>query len=395
MIEDTKSNNIVNTVIPEGFHFLGKHVSIKPSELDLGVAYSEKVCTCAAVFTKNSICGVSIPIGRNNVKNGELQAIVITSGIANVATGGEGTNNALTITKTLASELNIDANNILPSSTGVIGKQLPIDKILKGLENIKNSLAPENYLEFAKAITTTDTRLKVRQTTVENTTILGIAKGCGMLEPNMATMLVYFFTDAQIDKVSLDAILKKAVNKSFNMISVDTDTSTSDTVAILANGLAGNVDLTLFEDKFTELCIGLAQDVVRDGEGATKLIEVTVENANNFDQAKVIAKSIVNSPLVKTAVYGADPNWGRIIMAVGKVCDASITEDSISIYIGDYLIYDKGTINDEYLNKIQKYLADTEHCIIKINLDCGSSTATVWGCDLTEEYININSSYTS
>lgn len=387
--------NLNDKLMPKGFHFLGKNVGIKHKNLDLGIAYSEKLCSSSAVFTKNSICGVSIPIGKNNVKNGKLQAVVVTSGIANVATGSEGTNNTLNITKKLANELNIEMDNILPSSTGVIGKQLPIDKIIKGLDNINNLLSPENYQEFAKAITTTDIRLKIRQSTIGNANILGIAKGCGMLEPNMATMLVYFFTDALIDKTSLDSILKKAVDKSFNMISVDTDTSTSDTVAILANGLSGNVDLPLFEEKFTELCIDLAQDILRDGEGATKLIEVTVQNANTFEQAKVVSKSIVNSPLVKTAIYGADPNWGRIIMAIGKVSDDSITEESISIFIGDNLIYDKGTINNEYLDTIQKYLSETEHCTIKIDLHCGSSTATVWGCDLTEEYIKINSSYTS
>lgn len=383
--------------LPQGFKFYGGNVGIKQDKMDFAVAYTEMVCSTAGVFTQNSLCGVSIPIDREIVSKGKLQSIVVTSGVANVATGNEGIKNVNLLLDAVSKKLDIKKEFILPSATGVIGRQLPINQIIDKLSHIdlKHESAADNIENFATAIMTTDKEMKICSAKIENATIVGVCKGVGMIEPNMATMLAYIFTDANIDPASLNSMLRNAVNKSFNMISIDTDMSTSDSVVIMANGLAGNVDHKKFEEVLAYLCVDMAKKIVIDGEGATKLIEVNVESGRDFDQAKKIAKSIVNSPLIKTAVYGADPNWGRVMMAIGKVMDNSTTYENISISFGEFLIYDKGEIFNEKLDEIKKYLQDCSVCKINVNLNLGKARATVWGCDLTEEYININGSYTS
>ncbi|MBI3968289.1 MAG: bifunctional ornithine acetyltransferase/N-acetylglutamate synthase, partial [Chloroflexi bacterium] len=245
------------------------------------------------------------------------------------------------------------------------------------------------------AIMTTDTRPKLRARRVGEATLVGMAKGAGMIEPNMATMLAYFLTDARIEPEPLKRLLHEAVNLSFNMLSVDSDTSTSDTVAIMANGLAGEVDAGAFQQALTETAIELAKEIARDGEGATKLLEVVVCGAESFAQAKRVAKSIVNSPLVKTAVFGADPNWGRVSMAIGK-CEeqTSIDPERVSIGFGDLLMYDGRPLGDERLGELQAYLKGSE-IQIKVGLGLGDAQARVWGCDLTYDYVRINADYTT
>ncbi|RMF93226.1 MAG: bifunctional ornithine acetyltransferase/N-acetylglutamate synthase, partial [Nitrospinota bacterium] len=225
--------------------------------------------------------------------------------------------------------------------------------------------------------------------------VAGIAKGAGMIEPNMATMLSYILTDAQIPSPTLRTMLVSSVNKSFNMISIDTDTSTSDTVVLMANGLAGPVDLDRFQATLDEVCIFLAKEIARDGEGATKLIEVTVTGAESFAQARKVAKSIVNSPLVKTAVYGCDPNWGRIIMAIGKCHDEKgIVPEKVTVAIGDTVVFQHGEPAAFSLDAVSRYLANPE-VVIRADLGLGREEATVWGCDLTEGYIKENAYYTT
>ncbi|MFQ3726879.1 bifunctional glutamate N-acetyltransferase/amino-acid acetyltransferase ArgJ [Staphylococcus equorum] len=382
-------------IIPKGFKFLGEHVGIKRKRRDLGVIYSENICNGSAVFTKNAFCGVSIPIGKKVIQNNEIQAVVVTSGIANVATEEEGTKNALQIMESLSKELCINKYNILPSSTGIIGPQLPIDKIINYMPGVKNILKEEKLEDFAKAILTTDKNTKIRSIQVEDKTILGIAKGSGMMEPNMATMLVYILTDALIPKDKIYNILKNAVDQSFNMISIDTDTSTSDTVGILANGSMGEVDLNDFSTAVTKISKDLAKDIVRDGEGATKLIQVKVTKSNSFEDAKKIAKSIVNSPLVKTAMYGNDPNWGRIIMAIGKTEDVLVYPKYVSIKYGNHSIYNEGNVVEENIQKIESYLRENDTIDIQVTMGTGKYEATVWGCDLTKEYVDINSLYST
>jgi len=222
-----------------------------------------------------------------------------------------------------------------------------------------------------------------------------MCKGVGMIEPDMATMLAYFYTDAAVDAPTLDAMLRRVVGVSFNMVSVDTDTSTSDTCAILANGRAGPVDLTAFEAAFTAMAQQLAQEIARDGEGATKLITVRVDQARDFAQAKRVAKSIVNSPLVKTMIYGADPNWGRIAMAIGKCKDdTDVVPERVAIAFGDIAVYDGKDLGEEHLGDLQDYLKGTD-VTIAVALHTGDASATVWGCDLTEGYVDINGKYST
>ena len=313
-------------------------------------------------------------VGREQVANGQLQAFVINSKNANVATGEQGIANTREVVRLVADELGIAPGDVLPSSTGVIGRQLPMEKIRQGLRGIGQKMQPGHLEQAALAIMTTDTHPKMRGARVGNTVLVGIAKGAGMIEPNMATMLAYFVTDANIAPDILHQCLQEAVDDSFNMLSIDTDTSTSDTVAIMANGLAGEVDLDAF--RFA-------------------LHQMAIEGAASRAQAKRVAKSIVNSPLVKTAVYGADPNWGRIAMAMGT-CEEqnAIVPEHVRIAFGDLLVYQGHPLGEANLPLLQAYLQQDE-IVIRVSLELGDARATVWGCDLTPEYVRVNGMYTS
>lgn len=395
MQELGKKENDLQTLMPKGFYTCVKNLGIKDETLDFTVIMSSTVANAAAMFTQSKFCGAPIPIGKENVANGKLQCFVINSKNANVATGEEGIRNVQEIVNLVAQELAIAPENILPSSTGVIGHQLPMDKIKNGIINLKEQLVEGGLEKSAQAIMTTDTYPKCKICKVGNATLVGIAKGSGMIEPNMATMLSYFVTDAEIPAATLQTIFKEAVNHSFNMVSVDTDTSTSDTVAIMANGLAGKVDIKQFTEALNNMSIDLAKEIARDGEGATKLVEVTVNASSSFAQAKKVAKSIVNSPLVKTAIFGKDANWGRIAMAIGKCEDeVDLNPENISIYFGETLIYQGKPIDTVDLSVIQEYLENSE-IQIKVSLGLGKEEATVWGCDLSYDYVKINGSYTT
>lgn len=395
MQELGKKENDMQTLMPKGFYTCVKNLGIKDETLDFTVIMSSTVANAAAMFTQSKFCGAPILIGKENVANGKLQCFVINSKNANVATGEEGIRNVQEIVNLVAHELTIAPENILPSSTGVIGHQLPMDKIRNGIINLKEQLVEGGLEKSAQAIMTTDTYPKCKICKVGNATLVGIAKGSGMIEPNMATMLSYFVTDAEIPATTLQTIFKEAVNHSFNMVSVDTDTSTSDTVAIMANGLAGEVDIKQFTEALNNMSIDLAKEIARDGEGATKLVEVTVNESSSFVQAKKVAKSIVNSPLVKTAIFGKDANWGRIAMAIGKCEDeVELNPENISIYFGETLIYQGKPIDSVDLSVIQDYLENSE-IQIKVSLGLGKEEATVWGCDLSYDYVKINGSYTT
>ncbi len=293
---------------PQGFRSCAKNIGIKDETYDFTVIASDVPASAAAMFTQSRFCGPAVLVSREQVRDGQLQAFVITSKNANVATGEQGLANAREVVHLVATELGIAQQDILISSTGVIGRQLPMERIRDGIQGLKAAMH-EGQLELsAQAIMTTDTRPKIHSCQVGNAVLVGMAKGVGMIEPNMATMLSYFVTDARIATDTLKALLQEAVAVSFNMVSIDTDTSTSDTVAIMANGVAGEVDLEAFGQALRTMAIELAKDLARDGEGATKLLEVRVESAASSRQAKRVAKAIVNSPLVKTAVFGADPN---------------------------------------------------------------------------------------
>ncbi|MGX7150502.1 bifunctional glutamate N-acetyltransferase/amino-acid acetyltransferase ArgJ [Enterococcus ureasiticus] len=379
--------------VPKGFQFYGTHVGIKKKRKDFGLIVADKVCHAAAVFTKNTFCGECIPIGKDHVKNTELQAVVVTSGIANVATGKIGRENEYKILEKLANKLTIEKENILPSSTGVIGPQLPIERIENFLD-AEPIVLKENYEDFAQAILTTDNRIKVRSLKVGEATILGIVKGSGMIEPNMATMLSYILTDAKVEKQEIYPMLKIAVDQSFNTISIDTDTSTSDTVAFLASG-HHEVKKTELQEALNQICKGLALDVVKDAEGATKTMFVTVKNAESKEQAKNAGKSIINSPLVKTALFGHDPNWGRIAMALGKTEGLIFDQNKVEIYYGQYPIFSTNNEEKQNINKIAEYIEQNEDIYLTVDLHQGTESFEVIGCDLSYEYVKINSDYST
>ena len=379
---------------PEGFLSLAKNVGIKDGTLDLTVIYSTVRARAAAMFTRNRFPGAPVIVGRKHIATGFAQALVINSKNANVAMGKLGIDNAIETCRIVGKELGVDSYDVLPFSTGVIGRPIPMDKIRAGLRGIKSELKPDNLKLAAEAIMTTDMYPKYVSVKVGNAIIAGIAKGAGMIEPNMATMLVYLMTDAELPKTALRPMLRRVVDRTFNCMSIDTDTSTSDTVVLMANGLAGKVKLGQFEKGLLEVCEYLTKEIARSGEGATKLIAVDVARAKTQLQARRVAKLIVNSPLVKTVVYGCDPNWGRVIMAVGKSFDASIEPAKVTIRFGATNVFKKGSPVDCNLDALRKYLGQPE-VSIGVELGIGKASARVWGCDLTEGYIKENAYYTT
>jgi glutamate N-acetyltransferase/amino-acid N-acetyltransferase len=379
---------------PQGFLSLAKNVGIKDDTLDLTVIYSTVRARAAAMFTRSRFPGAPVIVGRKHVANGYVQALVINSKNANVAMGKQGLDNAIETCRIVGEELGISPYDVLPFSTGVIGRPLPMDKIRAGLKGIRSELKPNNLKLAAEAIMTTDKYPKYFSCQVGSALIAGIAKGAGMIEPNMATMLAYIMTDAELPAASLRPMLKRVVDRTFNAMSIDTDTSTSDTVVLMANGLAGPVNKNEFEKGLLKVSEYLARELARSGEGATKLITVDVTGAKSNANAKRVAKLIINSPLVKTAVYGCDPNWGRVIMAVGKSFDPSIEPAKVTIRFGDTHVFKKGSPVECDLEALRKYLGQPE-VMISVDLGIGKASARVWGCDLTEDYIKENAYYTT
>ncbi|MFT5702115.1 MAG: glutamate N-acetyltransferase/amino-acid N-acetyltransferase [Desulforhopalus sp.] len=387
-------------IVP-GFSWFGKNIGIKDKTFDFGGILSEQVCSAAGVFTKNTMPGAPVIVGKEHLSDGRLQAIIVNSKNANVATGRKGVEDSKEICYMIAKSCGIEVNMVLPSSTGVIGQRLPMEKIVKGCENICQEFGTteQDIKNFAQSIMTSDTREKLISAKVGNATILGVAKGAGMIEPNMATMLAYFVSDAEIGSKQLQAILKRVVDRSFNRISIDTDTSTSDTVISLCNGIAGPVNLDEFEATIGEMAIYLAKEIARDGEGATKLIELVVSGATTKEQALLTAKSIINSPLIKTAIHGADPNWGRFVMAIGKVFQYTVNISELKIFFGkgdDRLgisaeMLDCDAVPLQELTEILKQ----KEVYVEVVLGDGYFSERVWGCDLTEEYVRVNALYTT
>ena len=382
-----------------GFTALGKNVGIKSGKPDFAVIYSDTVCNAAATYTKNLVKGAPLVITKEHLTDGKLQAIVINSGVANVCTGEKGLADAKEMTSLTAAELGISEKNVAVASTGVIGKYLPMEKIRVGMKGIKSELSKDSNV--AQAIMTTDLVQKKICVKEGNFTIAAIAKGSGMIHPNMATMLAFVCTDAQIESEKLDAMLKKIVSDSFNMMTVDMDTSTSDMCIVLANGKAGKVDEAKFEAALGFVCKELARKIAADGEGATKLLEVTVKGATDTQTAKILAKSIVSSNLVKCAAYGNDPNWGRILCAMGN-SGAQFDPLKVDVWFGDekngkdgqIKIVQAGVTTDFDYAKVKAVMAKTA-LPITIDLHEGSAQATAFGCDMTEQYIEINAHYTT
>ncbi|NPV50765.1 MAG: bifunctional glutamate N-acetyltransferase/amino-acid acetyltransferase ArgJ [Candidatus Methanofastidiosum sp.] len=382
----------------KGIKGQGVHAGFKKEKLDFTIIYSEQLSNAAGVFTKNKAAAAPVIVDREFLSDGKAQAIVCNSGYANACTGEEGIKDALFTAEYTSEKLGIKKENCLVFSTGVIGIPIPMDIMKSAIEKtipiLDNSTSTSENI--ANAILTTD--LVKKEITVENEgyIISGITKGSGMIHPNMATMLCFIFTDADVNSNILNDCLKASVAKSFNRISVDGDTSTNDSVVILANGLSKvKIDTAEKLDSFKKaldlVCIELAKKIARDGEGATKLIECECIGAKSQIDADAISKSIISSSLVKSAIFGEDPNWGRIVAAAGY-SGADMELDKIEVYLGELRIVNKGkgegVSKEESRKELQK-----EFIKIKIDMNLGEFSSKAWGCDLSYDYVKINAQY--
>ena len=383
----------VTTPLPEGFTAYVANVGIKDDTDDFTVVLAQGEPSSAAVFTQSRFAGPSVLVSRQ--RRSSAHAVVVISKNANVATGQQGLNDSTEISHLVAKQLGLADDNVLIASTGVIGRTLPMNHIRTGIAAMQghNTTSAD---DIARAIMTTDTVAKIASATIAGSAarVVGVAKGVGMIEPNMATLIAMVFTDAAIDAPALDLMLRSTVDRTLNCLSIDTDTSTSDTAIILSSGVVAGVNHSAFGTALHEVLLSLTQQVARDGEGAEKLIEVIVDGARDNDQAKRVAKSIVNSPLVKTAVHGADPNWGRVAMAIGKCSDdTDINQENVVIRFANQEVYPTA-ITEEDLEQLSTYMrGDTVRIHVSLNISQGE--ATVWGCDLTAGYVRINADYTT
>lgn len=388
----------------KGFYSNGIHCGLKSEEkLDLGVIYIKKPALTFGMYTTNKFKAPPLLVCKKHLKNHKAQLLVVNSKIANACTGEEGLKNAFKVCEIASKLFNVNADDVLPLSTGVIGEQLPVEKIKNGLERIKNIIFENNENNFSKAILTTDSYPKIYGVKgylngIEYT-IVGTCKGAGMISPNMATMLAFICTDVNIKPNLLKKAFKNAVNKSFNSITVDGDMSTNDTALILSSQMAGNKKITNQKSKeykefcnsLESVCIELAKSIVRDGEGATKLIEINVKNAKTINDAKNICMNIANSKLVKTAFFGEDPNWGRIICTLGYT-KAHYNPNKVVLFLENLALFKNG-MKESFDEKEAKKILQKKEFSITLDLNAGNKQWKVWTCDLTYDYIKINASY--
>ncbi|MGA0863052.1 MAG: bifunctional glutamate N-acetyltransferase/amino-acid acetyltransferase ArgJ [Ilumatobacteraceae bacterium] len=386
----------MTVLLPSGFSCHVTNIGVKDSSDDFTVVAAPSGATASGVFTKSRFAGPSVVISRRHVASGEARAVVVVSKNANVANGAQGVSDAEDLVSAVASKLGVATDDVLVASTGVIGRPYPMDRIRSGVSALPVPLPGASADDVARGIMTTDTVPKISEARVagSDARVVGVAKGVGMIEPDMATLIALVFTDARVPSSVLDRLFRRAVDTTLNCVSVDTDTSTSDTAIVMASGAAGAVDESALEDALHTVLLELTKKIARDGEGAETLIEVTVDAARDDDQAKTVAKAIVNSPLVKTAVHGADPNWGRVAMAVGKCSQYDdIDQDSVVIRFGDHEVYPR-RVDDSGLAALSAYMSG-DTVTIHVSLGTGSASATVWGCDLTDGYVRINADYTT
>jgi len=399
----SEKNAKAGVTFPKGFKAAGVKAGIKKSgNLDLALIYTEKEAAVAGVFTKNAVAAAPVLVDKEHIKSGKAHAIVANAGCANACTGEVGLKNAQDMAKLAAAELGCDPYDVLVGSTGIIGVNLPMDKMAAGIKAAADQLSEEGSVNAGNAIITTDTYSKACSFAVQiggkEVRFGAIAKGSGMIQPNMATMLCYISTDANIGAPLLQKALSDIVEVSFNMISVDGDMSTNDTVLVLANGEAGNEeikegteDYRIFYDSLKTICQEMSKRIAADGEGATKFLTINVHGTKSFEDAKTVAMSIAKSPLVKTAFFGEDPNWGRVICAVGYAGVPMVPEKTV-IKFGDITVYANGLGADFDMEELSKVMA--EHDIaINVEMGMGDAAATVWSCDFSYEYVKINGEY--
>jgi glutamate N-acetyltransferase / amino-acid N-acetyltransferase len=369
----------------------------RPERLDVALIVSERPCTAAAVFTTNQVIAAPCVVTRHHVERGPLRAIVVNSGNANACTGAQGERDAIAMAEAAAAVVGCSPNEVAVASTGVIGFKLPVERIAAVLPEIE--LTEAGWDDTSRAIMTTDTRPKVTERELHliagTVRIGGVAKGSGMIHPNMATLLAFVTTDADVESDDLRRIVSRAAETTFNAISVDGDTSTNDTLLVLANGASGvtpkGTDLATFEDGIHTVCADLARMIVADGEGATKVFEVRVRGAASAADARLAARTITNSNLVRTAIHGGDPNWGRVLAAAGR-SGARVDDRRASVRIGDVFVYRDGAplvVADKDVRAL--FAADAIE--IEVRLGLGDGEAVAWGCDLSAEYVRINAEY--
>lgn len=400
-------NNITDV---QGFKCWGAHIGIKSKRRDLAIIYSDVPANVAAVFTRNVVVAEPVRISREHVKGGVAQAIVVNAGNANACTGEQGRQGALAMVSTAAEELGIPKEHVIVASTGVIGRKFPTEKVVQGIRTNVKKLSDQKIAGSlaANAILTTDTFAKEGFVNFDidgrEICMAGIAKGSGMIHPNMGTMLAFIVCDISIDQSLLDSAFREAIDVSFNMITVDGDTSTNDMAVIMCNGLAGNKGITsrrskayaIFREHLTQLCMHLAKLIVSDGEGVTKFVEYRVTHAPSEQAARQIVRTISDSSLVKTALFGRDPNWGRIVAAAGRA-GVDFDPDLVDLYIGtDKMVQllKKGRPTSQDLGQVKKIMRASELKIM-LSLNQGDAEATGWGPDLSLEYVRFNSQYTT
>jgi glutamate N-acetyltransferase / amino-acid N-acetyltransferase len=388
---------------PKGFKCGGTHAGLRYNKLDLGLIVSEAPASCAAVYTTSHFQAAPLVVTQKSIaQEGILQAVVVNSACANACTGEQGYKDALKMRALTAAKLGVAEHHVAVASTGVIGEYMQMDKIEAGISKLTVGDAAEDANDFQTAILTTDLVMKHSCYSAEIDGVAvsmgGAAKGSGMIHPNMATMLGFLTTDANISSANLTYALKEVTNTTFNQITVDGDTSTNDMVLVMANGAAGNHPLNpehpgwaIFIDLLKESCASLAKQIARDGEGATKLIEISVSGAISDEEARMIGKQIAGSNLVKTAVYGADANWGRIIGAIGQ-SQATVNPKTVDISLGEIIMLKESTpiAFDEEIAK--EYLMNDKVDIF-VDLHLGEGKGMAWGCDLSYDYVKINASY--
>jgi glutamate N-acetyltransferase/amino-acid N-acetyltransferase len=390
----------------QGFKAGGTYVGIKTyseDKMDMGLLLSDTPCAVAGVFTKSSLVSPSVTLNRETLAaGGPVRGLVVNSGIANAGVGEQGYIDAKEMAAVAAAGLGVKPEEVLVFSTGVIGVELPMTLIKKGVEEIK--LVDDGGNKLARSMMTTDTRTKEAAVSVNvggaEINICGVAKGSGMIHPNMATMLCFVATDAAVDQDYLRSILPDIADSTLNMLDIDGDTSTNDSLVVLANGAAGNTPLNAgsagadsFRDALYEVLVQLTRQLAQDGEGASRLIVAEVRGARNLEDARMAARTITSSLLVKSAVYGADPNWGRLIMALGR-SGAETIESKIDLYINGVCIMEAGRPVPFARDAVVALMRGDE-VTFGVNLNLSGGQATAWGCDLTEEYVVINSAYTT
>ncbi|MBF0252353.1 MAG: bifunctional glutamate N-acetyltransferase/amino-acid acetyltransferase ArgJ [Candidatus Omnitrophica bacterium] len=396
---------IINMVLPKGFKAAGIHCGLKKKRKDLAVFYSDKLCNVAAAFTRNLVKAAPVVLCQETLKKSDsIQAVLVNSGNANCMTGKQGYQDAVKMQKTAAKSLGLKSHEVLISSTGVIGRPMDMKPLMEGIPVVVDKLSYDGLSQAAEAIMTTDQFVKVSSRTFlcagENVIISGTGKGAGMIRPDMATMLCYIMTDANISKKMLKKVLIDVNNDTFNSITVDGDMSTNDTLILMSNGLAGNklikdagTDYKIFQDNLKQVMMDLAKMIVSDGEGATKLIEITIVGAKNSSDAEKAASSIANSTLMKCAVHGGDPNWGRVAAACGS-SGAKFDPEIMDIKMDNVMFYSKGKVIKNTKEQKQNVFKNKE-VSIDVDFHCGTGKSKKYSCDLSKKYIAINAFYTT